>query len=64
MTFPLAISLWPLESTTILLSRLVFGAESTLEGGDRYLTDETQEAMAERHPHQVTSMLESRTDLD
>jgi hypothetical protein len=64
VTAPLAISLWPLESTTILLSRFVYGAESTLERGDRYLTDDTQEAIAERHSHQVTSMLESRTDLD
>lgn len=63
-SFLCGLPLWGVESSTILLSRFACGDESTLELGDRYLTEDLQENIAERHPSQVASMLESRMDGD
>ena len=64
VTFFLTIPLWGVESSTILLSRLVCGDETTLDLGDRFLTQDHQEALAERHSNQVASMMESRVGSD
>lgn len=62
MTVPLALPLWPVECSTILLSRCVCGDEATVDLGDRFLSRDRQQAIAERHSSQVASMMETKTE--
>lgn len=63
-SFLCGLPLWGVECSTILLSRFACGDETTLDVADRYLTEDSQESIAERHSNQVSSMLESRMDVD
>lgn len=58
------IPLWAIESTTLLIGRTTCGDETTLDVGERVLADETKEAVADRNPNQVTSMVATRAGLD
>lgn len=58
---PVDLPVWFVESQTILATRTLCGDEKTLDIGDEYLPDSTQQRLAERHTRQVSSMVEQRT---
>ena len=60
----LALPLWAIESTALLVTRTACGDETTLDVGEKLLTEDAQEAVADRNPNQVASMLETRAGLD
>jgi len=57
-------AVWPVEASAMLLSRSVCGDEATLEVGKRILTDDARVELAERHPAQVASLVETQAVPD
>lgn len=57
---PVDLPVWLLESQTILATRTICGDETTINIGDEYLPNSTQQRLAERHSRQVSSMIEQR----
>lgn len=59
---PVDLPVWFVESQTILATRTICGDEKTLDMGDEYLSESARQRLAERHPCQVSSMIEGRSD--
>lgn len=59
----LDLPLWAIESTTLLAARNACGDETALDVGERVLGETAKEAVADRNPNQVCSMLETQASL-
>lgn len=53
---------WAVESSAILIARSAYGDERVLSIGRETLPEDAQQRLTERHSHQVSSMLETRSD--
>jgi hypothetical protein len=58
---PVELPVWAVESSAILVARSACGDETALTLGQETLPEDAQQRFAERHSHQVSSMMETRT---
>lgn len=61
---PVELPVWAVESSALLIARSACGDEKALTIGERTLTEDAQQRLAERHSNQVSSMMETRQGLD
>lgn len=58
---PVELPVWAVESSAILVARNACGDETALTLGQETLPEDAQQRLAERHSHQVSSMMETQT---